>query len=88
MNEILIEAAKRNSDKASKLSPPATAARDPKSKDDTSESFEIDKACSDIKYLIGVFKQLLMYGTYLSDPLITIQKNVDNIVENINSKQR
>ncbi|PPR97002.1 hypothetical protein GOBAR_AA23662 [Gossypium barbadense] len=50
--------------------------RSPKSKDDTSESFEIDKACSDIKYLIGVFKQLL---------ITSIQNNVDDILGDLNA---
>ncbi|PPR97003.1 hypothetical protein GOBAR_AA23663 [Gossypium barbadense] len=88
----LIDAAKP--DKASKLSSPDTAAGDPKSKDaagdpkskdETSESFELDKACNELKYLIDEFKKLQVYETNLSDPLKTIQNNVDDILGDLNA---
>ncbi|KAG8495807.1 hypothetical protein CXB51_007698 [Gossypium anomalum] len=58
---------------------------DPKSKDKTSESFELNKACNELKYLIDEFKKLQVYETNLSEPLKTIQNNVDDILGDLNA---
>ncbi|MFQ6625178.1 hypothetical protein Gotur_004504, partial [Gossypium turneri] len=70
--------------KAPKLSSPATAAGDPKSKDETSD---LDKACNELKYLIDEFKKLQAFETKLSDPLDTIEKNVDDVLDDLNANQ-
>ncbi|MBA0735977.1 hypothetical protein Gogos_019775 [Gossypium gossypioides] len=69
---------------ASKLSPPATAAGDPKPKDETSD---LDKACNELKYLIDEFEKLQLYETNLSGPLETIEKNVEDILGDLNANK-
>ncbi|KAH1088973.1 hypothetical protein J1N35_016230 [Gossypium stocksii] len=77
MLKNLIAAPNRKPDKASK-----PAAEDPKPKDEPSE---LDKACNELKYLIDEFKKLQAYETNLSGLLGTIQKNVYDILDDLNA---
>ncbi|MBA0609752.1 hypothetical protein Godav_021763 [Gossypium davidsonii] len=88
MGKVIVSLNRRYEDlkavarKAPKLSSPATGAGDPMPKDETSD---LDKACNELKYLIDEFKKLQVYETNLSDPLVTIEKNVDDILGDLNA---